>query len=517
VSTKRQVDNSGENDISMQHTACHEFASRNGWTITREFYEKGISGYKISAEDRDSMKDLKEAAEKDEFDILLVYMFDRIGRKEDETPIVVKWFASNGVEVWSVTEGEQRFDTHADNLINFVRFWQADGESQKTSMRVKESMNQMTERGEYTGGVTPFGYMTTPSGNFNKRGKERLELVVDHTEAPIVRMIFDKTVRDGYGSHRLATMLNEQGIKTHNGSGFQCNTVNRILSNRMYIGYYKSGDMFQPHQSQLQIVDEHTFSKAQKILAERSTKNEEKTQMARNTKGKTLLSGNIYCGHCGSLMNATSCLDRYTRKDGSVYEKRRQQYICSKKGRNSKACEGQAVYASKKIDEVVKAIVEEHFDMIEKTPKSHALEKRYQIEVAELKVQERDVSQEKKNLQESLASLTAEISKSLTGDSKFTPDTLSMAINNTQSDLQKADDRLVQLNFEINNSQGAIKNLGTYYDQFRKWAVEFNDETPEGRKMIVCHLVREVKVSRGYDLDVTLDMNYRQFLAEIPL
>ena len=294
-------------------------------------------------------------------------------------------------------------------------------------------------------------------------------------------------------------------------------SVNRILKNKMYCGYYKSSDKAQPHQPQLQIVDEHTFIKTQKILEERSTKNEEKTQIARNTKGKTLLSGNIYCGHCGSTMNATSCLDKYTRKGGSVYSKRRQQYICSKKGRNSKSCEGQAVYASKKIDAVVKAIVEEHFNMIEKTPKSVALEKRYQIEIAEMKVQEREVQQEKKNLTKSLASLTAEISKSLTGDSKFTSDILSMAIDKTKTDLQNAEDKLAQRNFEINNTQGAVKKLDSYYDQFRKWAEEFNDETPEGRKMIVCHLVREVKVSRSYDLDVTLDMNYRQFLAEVPL
>ena len=37
------------------------------------------------------------------------------------------------------------------------------------------------------------------------------------------------------------------------------------------------------------------------------------------------------------------------------------------------------------------------------------------------------------------------------------------------------------------------------------------------RKMIVCSLVREVKVSRGYDLDITMDMNYEQFVSEMPL
>jgi len=240
VSTKRQVDKADENDIPMQRNACHEFADRNQWRITNEFYEKGVSGFKVSASKRDSIQDLKMAAEKRDFDILLVYMFDRIGRIDDETPFVVEWFVQHGIEVWSVKEGEQRFDSHVDKLTNYIRFWQANGESRKTSMRVKDCLNQLTEQGVYTGGVTPFGYKTVPSGRFNKRGKELLDLVIDPSEAPIVRLIFEKSVREGYGSHRLAAMLNNMNIKTHNGSEFQCNTVNRILKIRTYCGYYIS-------------------------------------------------------------------------------------------------------------------------------------------------------------------------------------------------------------------------------------------------------------------------------------
>ena len=256
----------------------------------------------------------------------------------------VEWFVKNGIEVWSVTEGEQRFDNHTDNLLNFIRFWQADGESQKTAIRVKESMNQMTEKGLYTGGVTPFGYITAPSGRFNKNGKELIDLVVDPTEAPIVCMIFDKSVREGYGSYRLASHLNSMDIKTHNGSKFQSNTINRILKNRIYCGYYTSGDIISPHLPNLQIIDEGTFDQAQRIIEQRNRKKEQKTQIAFHTKGNTLLSGNIYCTHCGSHMTATSCVDKYTRKDGSQYYMRRQRYIYSRKGRNTKDCEGQSAY-----------------------------------------------------------------------------------------------------------------------------------------------------------------------------
>ena len=48
VSTEHQVEN---NDIPMQRQACQEFASGKGWSIEKESYEKGVSGFKISTAD----------------------------------------------------------------------------------------------------------------------------------------------------------------------------------------------------------------------------------------------------------------------------------------------------------------------------------------------------------------------------------------------------------------------------------------------------------------------------------
>ena len=49
VSTKKQIDEAGENDIPIQRTACHEFAARKNWKIQNEYFEKGVSGFKVSA------------------------------------------------------------------------------------------------------------------------------------------------------------------------------------------------------------------------------------------------------------------------------------------------------------------------------------------------------------------------------------------------------------------------------------------------------------------------------------
>ena len=98
VSTLKQGDK--KDDIPMQRRECKEFISRrDDWVFIGERMEKGVSGYKMSATKRDAIIEIREMAEKKKFDILLVFMFDRLGRKEDETPFLVKWFIEHGIEV----------------------------------------------------------------------------------------------------------------------------------------------------------------------------------------------------------------------------------------------------------------------------------------------------------------------------------------------------------------------------------------------------------------------------------
>ena len=112
VSTKGQVDH---DDIPMQRIECRKFAEQQGWNIIKELCEKGVSGFKISADDRDAIQELREDAMNQRFDVLLVFMFDRLGRRDDETPFVVEWFAKQGIRIFAehkqVGKGQ---DTHTD-------------------------------------------------------------------------------------------------------------------------------------------------------------------------------------------------------------------------------------------------------------------------------------------------------------------------------------------------------------------------------------------------------------------
>ena len=242
VSTAKQVDydDSHQAGIPMQRTACHAFAAKMGWTIIHEEQETGVSGYKVSADHRDKLQLIREHAKQGKFDILLVFMFDRLGRRADETPFVVEWFVKNGIQVWSANEGEQRFDSHTDRLTNYIRFWQADGESQKTSIRTRTAQGQMVEEGRFRGGTAPYGYRLEKSGIFNKRKHEVFKLVINEDEAKVVRMMFNLCVSSGYGRWRLANYLNDHGIKNRKGQNWHDASVGAILHNQIYKGILRS-------------------------------------------------------------------------------------------------------------------------------------------------------------------------------------------------------------------------------------------------------------------------------------
>ena len=281
----------------------------------------------------------------------------------------------------------------------------------------------------------------------------------------------------------------------------------------MYCGYLIAGGVESPYMERLQIVDENVFEQAQYILVQRSQKNDEKQQIARTTKGSTLLSGNVYCAHCGNKMISTSYIDRYDRADGTQYKVRRQRYICTNKAMHRGACDGQSAYVAQRIDGAVIEILKSYLSMIKSTPKDIALERRYQSEITGLKKKQTRLLKETEKIRKQVVELSAEIGRSLIGESRFTPDMLSASIEATNTLLHQKETELLEVQNALANQQTAMEKLDYYYSQFRTWAEEFESSSIEQKKMIVCQLIKEINISRGYEIDIVFDINYEQFIS----
>ena len=316
VSTLGQVE---KDDIPMQKEACRAFAKAQGWEIVKEFSEKGVSGFKKSAKERDQLQKIQQAAMAREFDVLLVFMFDRLGRRDDETPFVVEWFVKQGIEVWSTQEGQQRFETHVDKLMNYIRYWQASGESIKPSIRTRTRMEQLTEEGLYTGGVVAYGYRLVKRGRINKRNHEVYDVEIDEKEAEVVRLIFQKYVYEGYGAKRLCNYLCEHNIMGRNGQNIPNVSIVRMIKNKSYTGYLINGKV-ETACPELRIIEPELFERAQEL---RQARKREKGANPVSFSSQALLCGIVFCAHCGNRMSLTSSTRKRIRADGSVVREKR--------------------------------------------------------------------------------------------------------------------------------------------------------------------------------------------------
>lgn len=511
VSDRGQVE---ENDIPMQRIACQTFAQERGWEIVKELSEKGVSGYKLTMQQRDAILEIREAALAGKFDILLVYMFDRIGRRDDETPFVVEWLTRNGIAVWSVCEGEQRFDNHVDKLINYIRYWQAAGESERTSERVRTRIRQLTEDGFFTGGQCPYGYELVRGERRNKKNQPMNDLRVCENEAKVVRLMFERAQREGLGPLRIANYLNEHSYMTRKGKRWNQSTISRILSNRLYLGILQKGGAESPRLPELQIVDDETFFCVQEIRTNRGKgASENMKTIPMQTRGKSLLSGFLYCAHCGARTNGTTSRKQYRRKDGTLYQRDRRTYRCSASVDGVPMdCDGPRTYRAERVDETFKIAISTLLEQLEALPVEIILEYKYQIA---WKQRQQEYLQAKTALeaeQRDYKTLRSEIAKAIRGESCFQVKLLQSVLGETEQAIQSQTAQLYQLEAKLQNAEQLRREIKIKRLKYCGLNQIFASGTMEEKKMLLSVMVQRVEVRRGYELNIQLTPDFEQFL-----
>lgn len=507
VSTKGQVDK--QDDIPMQRRECMDFIERQkDWQFTAEFMEKGVSGYKVSVSKRDAIQEIRTLAEKKKFDILLVFMFDRLGRREDETPFLVQWFIEHGIEVWSTREGQQRLDNRVDKLMNFMRYWQAGGESEKTSMRVKAAHTQMTADGIWRGGVAPFGYKLVHKGRIGKKNRQLYDLEIDEVTGPIVQEAYDLVCNQGYGIHRAANYLNDRYPNL--GKTWTGQTVRTLLRNPIYTGRLHMNDTLSEPQEHLRLVSDETQRFADYVLSSRIPRKYMQQRSAENkalpedvtTKvsvyGATLLSGILYCAHCGHRL-----VGGYCTKQLATHAYHRPIYRCYNGSIKAKLCDGQSVYSAKKIEEAVLEVVRYYFQNISRTVDAVWREQaRIQLR-SKLGTLIKQAQAELAKLEKQQSNLKQEVLKSLSGESLFDAQMLKSLLDENAAAIAAAQKKIEQYQDDREKEAERINFLAEQYRQIADWAEEFGAANNDTKKMILARIIEKITVDRNYHITMT--------------
>ena len=166
---------------------------------------------------------------KSPFDVILVWKFSRFTRKREHAVAFKSMLRRKGIRVVSITE--QAEDNATGRLLEGIIESVDEAESESLAQDVVRGMREAASRGFLLASNAPFGYKRV---KVNDGVKERPTLEVDPATAPVVREIFEKSLR-GSGLKEICKELNDRGI-TNRGKRWYKGTLHYVLRNEAYTG-----------------------------------------------------------------------------------------------------------------------------------------------------------------------------------------------------------------------------------------------------------------------------------------
>jgi len=369
----------------------------------------------------------------------------------------------------------------------------------------------MTLEGLYGGGGVPYGFKLEPTGLKNKRKMDLCTFAVNEDEAEIIKMIYAKYVNEGLGQWSLASYLNKIGLKNRGGKRWTNSTVGRILKSECYVGIVKAGDTKAVPNPNLRIIDEDTFARAQKLIEDRKNIRDETKTMPLNTRGMSLMSGNVFCGHCGSRLTLTTNGKVYTRRDGERKKRPRVRYVCFGKTRHKDLCDGQTGYTMYKLDGIIETVIKDIFSRMKSAPENETLTRCNDNLISELAAQLKMATTDYSKAAKELEALQGELVKVVMGQSELPRDFLTKTINETQTRFQSSKELAEKLQVELNEREAQLARIRSQYEKILDWSEIFDSAEMPVKKMIAAYMIERVDVFRDYKLNITLNMDIRQF------
>ncbi len=165
-------------------------------------------------------------------------------------------------------------------LEGYAEYYSAD-----LSEKVVRGMTENALKGIYNGGTIPFGYMIDETRHYQP----------DPLLAPYVEQTFQKYA-DGATMTDLRDWLKAHNIKNSMGGEMSYNTIQRMLSNRRYIGELRLRDGYSPMRSR------HWYRKSCSTRCRKSWRKIKRPPARHKAEEIYLLTTKLYCGKCGALM-----------------------------------------------------------------------------------------------------------------------------------------------------------------------------------------------------------------------
>ena len=304
-----------EQSIEGQIRVCKEYAETNGIKIINEYIDRAMTG---TNDNRPAFLQMIEDSKKKQFEKVIVYKLDRFSRNRYDNAIYKHLLEQNGVKVISATEVIG--DTPEGKVIESLLEAFAELYSKDLSQKVKRGLRESVLKGNFTGGNILYGYKV-----------ENRKILIHEENAKAVKIMFEEYAK-GTSKVEIVKMLNELGYRTNKGKKFCKNSINNYFTNKKYIGYYKNA-FVESSTYYPAIISVDLFEQVQEKLNHNQ-------RYGRKSKETFILSGKLYCGHCGATMIGTSGTSK-TGKIHSYYTclERNKRHTCDKSNENKQKLE----------------------------------------------------------------------------------------------------------------------------------------------------------------------------------
>lgn len=319
--------NQREESIEGQLRECKQYAQENDITIVGEYIDRAITG---KTDNRADFQRMIRDAEKGRFSVVIVYKLDRFARNRYDSATYKAKLKRCGVRV--VSAMEHITDSPEGIILEAMLEGMAEYYSANLAQNIKRGMKDNALQGMATGGGRCLGYYTGEDKKYH----------IDEAGASTVRLIYE-LYDQGNTYAAIVETLNSQGRKTLRGTPFNKNSLNKILHNRRYIGDYVWSDIV-IEGGMPQIVDRELWERVQAKLKRR-----EKASARARGEYEYILSGKLFCGHCGKPMIG----DSGTSRSGAKYY----YYTCSTK-KHGGSCTKKSVRAEAIEDEITRSTMQ---------------------------------------------------------------------------------------------------------------------------------------------------------------
>lgn len=265
--------------IDAQINKLTKFAESKDYIVVNHYTDAGYSGSKM---DRPGLQNMIQHIKEKKIDIVIVYRLDRLSRSQKDTIYLIDdVFLKNNVEFVSMSESFDTTTPYGRAMLGLLSVF-AQLERENIRERIKMTFAERARQGLYHGGSS------IPSGYYMENGM----LKVNETEAFVVRRVFE-LYSEGFSYDKIGDYI----VDNYSGMfSFSPRSIPHMLRNSIFnqkIKHYEK-EYQGVHE---RIISEELWDKVQARLNRNS-------KIVRSGNFTFLLTGIIYCAHCGAKMMA---------------------------------------------------------------------------------------------------------------------------------------------------------------------------------------------------------------------